>query len=459
MKTALVVDTSRLARCVVKEMLLEQGLQTVSEMGDHQEALKFCETQKPDLVTLDLAAGSALELLGQIRSKLPQAKVLVLAEAGAAAAETALKGGAEAVVYKPLNAQDFVAALGKMKGASVAPAAAKSNGKARALVIDDSKVMRMMVRELLESQGLHVIGEAADVPEGIKCYDELKPDLVTLDMVMPGGSGMDVLKSIIARNPQARVIMVTSVAQAKVNEELMKAGAAAIMATPVTKDGWAQILAKGLPNGASVAPAPKAAASDSKDDGLALLKDVLESGGARCAGALTGMARQPWKPTGLFMHDHATLSKELASLPATGPAPIMVKMTVSRELPITGLFLASTDSANKMAETLAPGLPFGGDTIKVVAAEWANIMITNVLNAFSEALGESILCSPPELLEGSLATILQRAIAPRPGAWDVPLIGQNLLACKPAGAECEVWFVMSPECVKRLQGAKAKAAA
>jgi two-component system, NarL family, invasion response regulator UvrY len=76
------------------------------------------------------------------------------------------------------------------------------------LLVDDHAVVREGYRRLLErDDSLVVVGEAATAADAIRCDGELKPDVVVLDIALPGVSGIEILRRIIARRPDARVLM------------------------------------------------------------------------------------------------------------------------------------------------------------------------------------------------------------------------------------------------------------
>jgi two-component system, NarL family, invasion response regulator UvrY len=80
--------------------------------------------------------------------------------------------------------------------------------KITVLLIDDHAVVREGYRRLLErDDSLVVVGEAATAAEAIRRDGELKPDVIVLDIALPGISGIEVLRRIIARRPEARVLM------------------------------------------------------------------------------------------------------------------------------------------------------------------------------------------------------------------------------------------------------------
>jgi diguanylate cyclase (GGDEF)-like protein/PAS domain S-box-containing protein len=101
-----------------------------------------------------------------------------------------------------------------------------STRPARVLIVDDSPVSRAVVRAALASSPLfEVAGEASDGAEGLALCDELEPDLVLLDMVMPGRSGLDVLATMRERHPDARVVALSASQTGK--EEALALGVAA----------------------------------------------------------------------------------------------------------------------------------------------------------------------------------------------------------------------------------------
>jgi two-component system invasion response regulator UvrY len=76
------------------------------------------------------------------------------------------------------------------------------------LLVDDHAVVREGYRRLLErDDSLAVVGEAATAADAIRCDGELKPDVVVLDIALPGVSGIEILRRIIARRTDARVLM------------------------------------------------------------------------------------------------------------------------------------------------------------------------------------------------------------------------------------------------------------
>lgn len=99
-------------------------------------------------------------------------------------------------------------------------------GAVTVLLVDDHAVVRAGYRRFLESDtNVTVIGEAANSLEALNCDRELKPDVIVLDVALPGASGMETLRRILARRPEARVLMFSMYADAIYAERSLEAGA------------------------------------------------------------------------------------------------------------------------------------------------------------------------------------------------------------------------------------------
>lgn len=115
---------------------------------------------------------------------------------------------------------------------------------ARILIVDDSRTSRKVLRNLLESNGHEIVGEAKDGAEGVELYSSLKPDLVTMDITMPIMDGIEALKNIRNADNTAKIIMVTAAGQKTKMLEAIKYGAAEFLAKPFEADQIKDIVSK-----------------------------------------------------------------------------------------------------------------------------------------------------------------------------------------------------------------------
>ncbi|MCL2663039.1 MAG: response regulator, partial [Oscillospiraceae bacterium] len=81
------------------------------------------------------------------------------------------------------------------------------------LIVDDSSLMRRLIKNIVVKNGYDVLGEAENGKKGVEKYKELKPDFVTMDLIMDEMNGLEALKLIIEEDPNANVIMVSSMGQ------------------------------------------------------------------------------------------------------------------------------------------------------------------------------------------------------------------------------------------------------
>ncbi|MBF0366948.1 MAG: response regulator [Oligoflexia bacterium] len=81
------------------------------------------------------------------------------------------------------------------------------------LIIDDAPIIRRMLTDIILAQGYEVAGEAVDGVDGVQKFLELRPDLVTLDIIMPKQDGLATLKEILAHDANAKVIMISAIDQ------------------------------------------------------------------------------------------------------------------------------------------------------------------------------------------------------------------------------------------------------
>jgi len=111
---------------------------------------------------------------------------------------------------------------------------------ANVLVVDDSNIMRVNVRRMLEKLGHHVVGEAENGYVSILAYKEHKPDFVTMDITMPEcdgiKDGIDALSKIIEHDRAAKVLMVTSHGEQEKVLRAIKTGAKGYMLKPIKED-------------------------------------------------------------------------------------------------------------------------------------------------------------------------------------------------------------------------------
>ena len=129
--------------------------------------------------------------------------------------------------------------------------------KTRVLVVDDAIFMRNMIKDIFSDDQYEIVGEAANGVEAVEKYKELKPDLTTMDIVMPFKSGIEATKEILADDSNAVIVMCSALGQESLVMEAIEAGAADFVVKPFKPEDVQRVVQKVLGDGRAVgAPRP-----------------------------------------------------------------------------------------------------------------------------------------------------------------------------------------------------------
>jgi two-component system, chemotaxis family, chemotaxis protein CheY len=106
----------------------------------------------------------------------------------------------------------------------------------KVMIVDDSMVMRNMIRDVLSKNGFNIVGQAKCVADAVAMYPQLTPDLVTMDVVMPGETGIEGVKKLKALDPSVSVLMVSGLNQKNLVIQAMENGAKDYIVKPFEAD-------------------------------------------------------------------------------------------------------------------------------------------------------------------------------------------------------------------------------
>jgi two-component system chemotaxis response regulator CheY len=110
------------------------------------------------------------------------------------------------------------------------------------LIVDDSILSRKKLRMILEEANYEIAGEACNGEEALRKYEDLSPDLVTMDITMPDVDGISALKNIINYDSSAKVVMVTALGKGSTMLEALKSGAKNFITKPFVNDQVVNII-------------------------------------------------------------------------------------------------------------------------------------------------------------------------------------------------------------------------
>ncbi len=107
---------------------------------------------------------------------------------------------------------------------------------ARVIIIDDAIFMQKVIEKLISGQGHEVVGKAGNGDDGIKLFKELNPDLIIMDVSMPGKNGIEAIKEIIEYDGNARILICSAIGQDLIVMEGLSIGALDFISKPFEKE-------------------------------------------------------------------------------------------------------------------------------------------------------------------------------------------------------------------------------
>jgi len=116
----------------------------------------------------------------------------------------------------------------------------------KVLIVDDAAFMRMMIKDILTKNGFEVVGEAENGVKAVEKFQELRPDLTTMDITMPEMDGITAVKQIKKIDPNAKVIMCSAMGQQAMVIEAIQSGARDFIVKPFQPDRVLEAIRKAV---------------------------------------------------------------------------------------------------------------------------------------------------------------------------------------------------------------------
>ncbi len=116
--------------------------------------------------------------------------------------------------------------------------------KLRVLIVDDAIFMRKMICDILVENGMEIVGEADTGAKAVEKFAELRPDLVTMDIIMPEMNGIDAVRKIMESDSQAKIVMCSALGQQALVQDAIAAGAKDFLIKPFNAARVVEVIAK-----------------------------------------------------------------------------------------------------------------------------------------------------------------------------------------------------------------------
>lgn len=114
----------------------------------------------------------------------------------------------------------------------------------KVLIVDDATFMRLTIKNMLLKHGFDVVGEAENGRVAVEKYEQLRPDIVTMDITMPEVDGITALRRIMTIDPRAKVVMMTAMGQQEIVQDAIRSGARGFVVKPFKEETVINALAK-----------------------------------------------------------------------------------------------------------------------------------------------------------------------------------------------------------------------
>jgi two-component system chemotaxis response regulator CheY len=107
----------------------------------------------------------------------------------------------------------------------------------KVLIVDDSNYTQSVIKKALQGHASYeVVGVANDGASALKMAQKLRPDIITLDNILPDMIGMNMIRTLKSDNPSLRVVMVSAIQQQSIIDQAMSLGADSYLVKPITKE-------------------------------------------------------------------------------------------------------------------------------------------------------------------------------------------------------------------------------
>jgi len=259
------------------------------------------------------------------------------------------------------------------------------NKKIRMMIVDDSSFSRAYFSEMLKENGIEVVGEADSLESAVEVYNNTKPDLVSMDIAMPGADGFECSKAILLNDPNAKIIINSSMKDRETELQARHIGIAGYIQKPVDE----KILMNVINNILS----PDLVYEQLQVLGIETFKESLSQN-------ITVITKSP-----VTFASNETVNKNFTSQELTSFIGIIGQYSGNMILNL------SRETATNLAKMLAHREPKDIEEILDISAEFTNIVAgvsCSMLNKKERGFGFRV--SPPSIFYSGVAQVASPSI-------------------------------------------------
>ncbi len=277
----------------------------------------------------------------------------------------------------------------------------------KVLIVDDSAETRNLIKVILENKGHEVVGEAEDGAGALKAFAELRPEVVLLDIIMPGMSGVGVLTEIRKLDAVVKVIMVTAVEQDSINRQLHLIGADGVIYKPFSAYDFEKTFHAVLrkdpaervrSEAASAAPENKPAAAEKNET----ITRLAAGGLSKCMLKTSDASSWAWELCDLEVFSGKV--PDAVRKADFGKSVAAVQVNIRGYSPFSAAMLLRSEDIGHISSCFVNGPLYrtGGITEleEGLVIEIGNIILNAMVNPLINALSVSAIASVPMFIKG-----------------------------------------------------------
>lgn len=255
----------------------------------------------------------------------------------------------------------------------------------KVMVMDDSPFSRMMIAEALTESGYEVVGEADNLEDLLTTYTACKPDIVTMDIAMPGADGFECSRELRRLDPKAKIILVSSMKDEETEAEAKRIGVSGYVQKPVDTETLINVINNIM--------SPDSLYEQLMERGIETFKEAL-------AQNVTRMAKTPVAFKEMLSEEEHYMSQGITTV-----------IGLIGQSTGTMIMDLSVESAEKIAEAILRRPAKNREEILAMVAELANIIAgiaCSMLNKKEKAF--ALRVSPPSIFHGNTAEIVSPSV-------------------------------------------------